>query len=116
MALPPFARVVRNAVQIQVRVHPGARSAGIHARSAEPDGSVRLSVAVTAPADRGRANAALIELLARTWNIPKSALSITAGLASRRKTVEVVGDPDALAARITAWDQQACLSPLEPDR
>ena len=39
----------------------------------------------------GRANAALIEILSETLDIPKSYLSIKRGLGSKNKVVEVVG-------------------------
>ncbi|GIW71512.1 MAG: hypothetical protein KatS3mg102_1054 [Planctomycetota bacterium] len=56
---------------------------------------------VRAPAERGRANAALLALLARELGLVRSALAITAGAASRRKRVLVRGlPPRELAARL----------------
>lgn len=49
----------------------------------------RLKVYVHAPADEGRANKALIELLAGYFGKAKSALSIVKGAASRNKVVKV---------------------------
>jgi uncharacterized protein YggU (UPF0235/DUF167 family) len=106
-ALPPFASITAGALQVRVRVRPGARAARIQDFCAEADGSVRLGVAVTSPAERGRANAALLELLARSWQLPKSALRITAGAAGRRKTIEISGDPRQLVARLAAWHRQS---------
>ena len=51
----------------------------------------RLKVAVSAPPVDGEANAAVIELIARTLGVPRSAVAVTSGLASRRKTVRVTG-------------------------
>jgi uncharacterized protein YggU (UPF0235/DUF167 family) len=50
-----------------------------------------LAVWVNAPPVEGRANAALIELLSETLDIPKSYLSIKRGLGSKNKVVEVIG-------------------------
>ena len=51
------------------------------------DGS--LKVAVTAPPERGRANAAVIAALAEHWGVPQRAVRIVQGAASRRKVVAV---------------------------
>jgi uncharacterized protein YggU (UPF0235/DUF167 family) len=50
-----------------------------------------LQAWVTAPPVEGKANAALIELLSDTLDLPKSRLSIKHGLASKNKVVAVVG-------------------------
>jgi uncharacterized protein YggU (UPF0235/DUF167 family) len=62
-----------------------------------------LKVAVTAPADGGKANDAVIALLAGTWRLPRSAFAIIKGAATRLKTVSVAGEPGMLAGRIEEW-------------
>lgn len=52
-----------------------------------PDGSWR--VAVSAPAEDGKANAAVIEVLAKHFDVPKSSVKIVRGLSSRLKEVEI---------------------------
>jgi len=44
---------------------------------------------VRAPAREGKANEALIELLAGCFSVPKSSVRIVRGRASRRKLVEI---------------------------
>ena len=66
------------------------------------DGSVSLAVKVSAPPDKGKANAAVIGVLAEAFGLPKSTVSIAAGETSRRKTVHISGNPEGLAARIEA--------------
>ncbi|MCE9579017.1 MAG: DUF167 domain-containing protein [Deltaproteobacteria bacterium] len=51
----------------------------------------RIKVAVTSPPVDGEANAAVVELIAKALGVAKSAVEITAGAASRRKTVRVRG-------------------------
>lgn len=51
----------------------------------------RLKVSVTSPPVDGEANAAVIELLAKTLGVARSAVSVVAGATSRRKTVRVLG-------------------------
>ncbi|PIR21463.1 MAG: hypothetical protein COV45_01570 [Deltaproteobacteria bacterium CG11_big_fil_rev_8_21_14_0_20_47_16] len=53
-----------------------------------PDGS--LKVHVNAPAHEGRANDAVIALLARHFKVPKSSITILHGSAGRRKVVEII--------------------------
>lgn len=58
----------------------------------------RLKVQVTAAPERGKANAAVIEVLAKALGIPKSAIRLTAGQTSPLKTVEIDADPSRLSA------------------
>lgn len=73
---------------LRIRVTPKAKSARIKKEIAE-DGSVYYKVYVTVAAEDGKANVAVIALLAKALGVPKSALSITRGLASRDKIVEI---------------------------
>jgi uncharacterized protein (TIGR00251 family) len=54
-----------------------------------------LKVCVTAPPEKGKANAAVKALLAEKLGIPKESVCIVAGHASPRKTVEIDGLDDA---------------------
>jgi len=71
---------------LEVRVQPRARRNEVVGRQ-----GVALRVRVTAPPSDGRANEAVIELLARTLGVPRSSLAIVAGAASRDKRVRVSG-------------------------
>jgi uncharacterized protein YggU (UPF0235/DUF167 family) len=46
---------------------------------------------VAAPPERGRANEALIKLLAGSLGVPRSRVSVVGGQTARRKIVEVDG-------------------------
>lgn len=54
-----------------------------------------VKIRVQAPPEKGKANAAVISLLADFLNIPAKHLSICAGHASQNKVVEVQGVSDA---------------------
>ena len=69
-------------------------------------GQGTLKVAVTAPAEDGKANRAVIELLAAEWRLPKSAFEVMRGAAARDKTVSISGEPGSLADRIGQWMRQ----------
>ncbi len=71
-------------MRIQIKVVLRAKRPGVEQM---PDGSWR--VAVAAPAEDGKANAAVIEALAKRFDVPKNAVKIVRGLASRRKEVEI---------------------------
>jgi uncharacterized protein (TIGR00251 family) len=51
----------------------------------------RLKIAVTSPPVDGEANAAVIELIAKTLGVARTAVDVVAGTSSRRKTIRVRG-------------------------
>jgi len=71
-------------VNIQVTVKPNARRAGVEKLA---DGTYR--VAVHAPPHEGRANAAMIQLLADYFSVPKSTIEIVRGETGRKKWVRL---------------------------
>ncbi len=71
-------------MRIPVRVMPRAKQRTI---GKTPDGI--LLVKVSEPAEGGRANAAVIETLAKHFGVPKRSVAIVRGLTSRQKLVEI---------------------------
>lgn len=63
----------------------------------------RVQARVRAVPEDGRANAALVELVADEIGVPKSTVSVTAGKTARLKTLLIAGDPKVLEARVAAW-------------
>jgi uncharacterized protein (TIGR00251 family) len=94
---PPFLRRNSSGVAVELRVQPHAR------RTSLGMSGMILKGAVTAPPEEGKANAAVVALLAESWRLPKSAFAIVRGGAARNKTVSVAGDPAMVAARIEEW-------------
>jgi hypothetical protein len=72
---------------LAVRVRPGAAAEGLTGRLA--DGTLKLAVA--APPEGGRANRAVIELLARLLGVRRSQVAVVRGPASRAKLIEIEG-------------------------
>ena len=89
-------------VRVAVRLTPRGRGDRIKGVVRAADGAAALQVSVSAPPADGRANDALLALLAREWGVPRRDLAIVAGLKSRNKTVHVAGEPDTLLARLGA--------------
>lgn len=73
-----------------MRLQPRARRDEI---SGERDG--RTLVRVTAPPVAGRANAALVKLIAKRAGVPKRRVSVVHGECSRDKLLRVEGVDDA---------------------
>lgn len=88
---------------VDLRLQPGASRAKVDGLAVLDDGAAVLKVRVTEPPEDGKANAALIRLLAKVWKLPKSALTLVAGHGDRRKTLAVAGDPVALKRALEHW-------------
>lgn len=72
--------------RLSLRVSPGAKKSAVVGRYGE-----RWKIRVAAPAESGRANEALIELLGKTLGVARSQLRVVAGASGRDKIVEVKG-------------------------
>ena len=72
--------------RITVRVSPGARRTELTGRH-----GAGWKVRVAAPPERGRANEALVLHLAELLGVPRGAVRVAAGGASRDKIVEIDG-------------------------
>jgi len=76
----------KGGIVIELHVQPKAsaeRIVGVHAGG--------LKIAVTAPPEDGKANDAVVKLLASKLKIARSRISIIRGNTSRRKTVHIDG-------------------------
>ena len=91
----------RDGVRVAIRLSPRARSEGLLGLSLAAEGGRVVKATVIVPAQDGRANEALLQLLAKVWRLPRRDFSIVAGATSRRKTVHVAGDPHQLIAKLS---------------
>ena len=96
----PVWHAERDGVRLAVRLQPGAKAARIDGVVTDAEGGRMLKVRVAAPPADGKANAALVALLAKTLNIPKSAVTIRSGHGAKAKVLHLAGTPDDLAARL----------------
>ncbi len=81
---------------VKLHVVPGAKKtaiAGLHGD--------RLKVKVAAPPEKGRANEELLEFLARSLKVPRQAVHLTSGAASRAKVIAVHDLSPDLRSRLT---------------
>jgi uncharacterized protein len=86
----------RDGLRVAIRLSPRAKADRVLALAAGGEGRRVVRACVTAPAEDGRANEALLRLLARAWRLRRRDLAIVAGAASRHKTVRGAGDPPQL--------------------
>lgn len=94
-------------VRLAVRLTPKASANRLQAIAEDATGNRHLKVQVTALPEDGKANAALLKLLSKTFKCPKTSLSIVSGATDRTKVIAISGDAKALEATI-----RAVLSPL----
>ena len=72
--------------RLRVRVSPGARRGGVAGRVGEV-----WKLRVTAPAEGGRANDAVVRLLADAVEVPRRQVVLVSGHTAREKVVELRG-------------------------
>jgi len=80
--------------RLRLRVSPGASRAGI----VGPHGD-GWKIRVTAPPEAGRANEAVLRLVAETLDLPLSAVTLVSGHGAREKIVQLTGVEPAQVAR-----------------
>ena len=75
-----------NSIELDVIAKPKASKdaiVGIHDHA--------LRIAVTAAPEIGKANASIVKILAKSFKVPQSSISIISGETSRRKRVRIDG-------------------------
>lgn len=77
-------------IRLPIKVVPGASRDGIAGWLGDA-----LKLRVSAPPERGRANAAVEELVAAALGVPRESVRIVAGFGSTRKLLEIAGLSEA---------------------
>ncbi len=82
--------------RLRLRVSPGARRPAVVGRH-----GTGWKVRVAAPPERGRANDAVVELLATTLGVPRAQVQLVSGTSGRDKLFELAGiAPDEIDRRL----------------
>lgn len=87
-------------VRFVLRVTPKSSRDSVEGWVCGADGDRLLKVRVAAAPQDGKANAALIALLAKTFAVRRDAVSILGGASARIKRVQIDGDAAALSSRL----------------
>lgn len=82
---------------LSVRLTPGAARDQVGGVWTDEKGAQWLAARVRAVPEKGRANVALIALLAKRLNWPRSAISLESGDTNRLKRLRIKGGGEALA-------------------
>jgi uncharacterized protein len=84
--------------RLRLRVSPGASRSEVVGRYGEA-----WKVRVAAPPENGKANEALLDLLATTFDVPRARIAIVGGHASRDKIVVIDGlSAETVGARLVS--------------
>ena len=78
--------MAKTSTRVRLRVSAGARRNELVGRHGE-----RWKIRVAAPPEGGRANDAVLDLLARELSLPRRSLSIVSGQGAREKVVQMEG-------------------------
>ncbi len=99
MSPSPY-RITDDGIDLAVRLTPKGGRDAIDGTSVESDGRAWLAVRVSAPPESGKANKAMIKMLAKRLGVAQSAITLVAGETQRLKRLRIEGDPRALAQAI----------------
>ncbi|MEF3132656.1 DUF167 domain-containing protein [Rhizobium sp. 268] len=87
-------------VRLAVRLTPNGGRDAIDGIEADGEGETHLKARVTSVPEKGKANKALILLIAQSLRIPKSSISLVSGDTARKKILRIDGDPEDLAKKL----------------
>jgi len=91
------------ACRISVRLTPGAAQDRLDGWDSDPEGRPVLKARVRARPIEGRANEALVRMVAKALGLSRSAVCLHQGDRSRTKRLEITGmDEAGVRARLTA--------------
>lgn len=87
-------------VRLTVRLTPNGGRDAIDGWETGADGESHLKARVSDPPDKGKANKALVALIAKAAGVPKSAVSLVSGDTQRKKILRIEGDPEDTIVRL----------------
>ncbi len=93
-------------IYLHIRATPKAGRDEILGLVVSSNGATSLAVKITAIPDKGKANQAVIELLAKTMRVSKSSFRLSSGQTARDKVLEVVANVAAIEAFLNALSMQ----------
>ena len=91
-------RLVAGGAELRVRVTPNSSKDAVDGVGEDASGQRFLKVRVRAVPEKGRANAAVEQAIAKALGVPKSAVSVEKGETQRIKTVRISADASIAAA------------------
>ncbi|WP_431320676.1 DUF167 domain-containing protein [Rhizobium sp. YTU87027] len=89
-------------IALTIRLTPNGGRDAIDSVETDAEGKPHLKVRVTAVPEKGKANKALVTLLAKSLGVAKSSVSLASGETSRKKILRIDGDPEDLITKLKA--------------
>ena len=87
-------------LRLAVRLTPNGGRDAVDGIETDAGGDTYVKARVSAPPDKGKANRALTELVAKSVGVPKSSVTILSGETARKKILRIEGDPEDLSKRL----------------
>ena len=101
LALP--IEKTKNGVMLYVRATPKASRNAITGIAEGANQQLELKISVTTVPDGGKANEAILNLLAKEWKLLKSPMRVMSGATHRHKVILIVGDADLLYDQVMVY-------------
>ncbi len=89
-------------VRLSVRLTPSGGRDQFDGIETLDDGTCWLKARVSAPPEDGKANKALVALIAKAFRIPKSSISFVSGETARKKILRIDTDPEDFRLKFAA--------------
>ena len=87
---------------LAVRLTPNGGRDQLDGIELDADGKARLKARVSVVPEKGKANKALIAVVAESVGLAKSSVGIISGEASRKKILRIEGDPEDVIKKLDA--------------
>ncbi|OLP42770.1 DUF167 domain-containing protein [Rhizobium oryziradicis] len=98
MSLP--YRVFDDHIRLAVRLTPNGGRDGVDGVERNSNGEAHLKVRVSDVPEKGKANKALIAVLAKRMGIAKSSITLVSGDTARQKILRIDGNPEDLIGKL----------------
>lgn len=89
-------------IRLAIRLTPNGGRDSVEGVELNGNGDAHLKVRVSDVPEKGKANKALIAVLAKRIGIAKSAIKLISGDTARQKILRIDGDPEDLKEKITS--------------
>jgi uncharacterized protein (TIGR00251 family) len=101
-----YASFFENGIRISVKAKPGASGTRTPRVVEMGEGKQAVEIAVSAVAEDGKANKAILETIAEGLGIKKNDVTLKTGTGGRLKIIEIRGEPEVLADKLARWLKQ----------
>lgn len=95
-----FFDITPQGIILRVRLQPNSSCCRVNGLFTSPDGTIFLKINIVSIPEKGKANRELIDWLAKTLRIPKSAIQIISGGLDRYKKILITTNKDIILPQL----------------